>query len=46
MLMLCLCVRAIATYLSVLGSDLDLKERLFVCIAWIPKATVQVGRAR
>lgn len=31
------------TYLTVLGGGLNLKERLFVSIAWIPKATVQAA---
>ena len=31
-----------ATSLGLLGNDLSLKERLFIAIAWSPKATVQV----
>jgi NhaP-type Na+/H+ or K+/H+ antiporter len=35
--------RSIGTYLCMLGSDLNLKERLFVVIAYLPKATVQAA---
>lgn len=35
--------RSIGTYLSVLGTDLNGKERLFVVISYIPKATVQAA---
>ena len=38
-----LTIRIIASYFSVLGGDLNLKERLFVTLAWLPKATVQAA---
>ena len=42
-LVISLVVRLITTYLGLLGNDLNLKERLFIAIAWLPKATVQVN---
>ena len=41
-LVVSLVIRLFATYLGLLGNDLSLKERLFIAIAWSPKATVQV----
>ena len=38
-----LTIRIIVSYFSVLGGDLNLKERLFVTLAWLPKATVQAA---
>jgi NhaP-type Na+/H+ or K+/H+ antiporter len=35
--------RSIGTYLSVMGTDLDLRERLFCVVGYIPKATVQAA---
>jgi NhaP-type Na+/H+ or K+/H+ antiporter len=35
--------RSIGTYVCMLGSNLNLKERLFVVIAYLPKATVQAA---
>jgi len=35
--------RSIGTYLCMLGSNLNMKERLFVVIAYLPKATVQAA---
>jgi NhaP-type Na+/H+ or K+/H+ antiporter len=35
--------RCIGTYVCMLGSNLNLKERLFVVIAYLPKATVQAA---
>lgn len=35
--------RSIGTYLSVMGTDLNFKERLFCVISYIPKATVQAA---
>ncbi len=35
--------RSIGTYLSVMGTDLNLRERLFCVISYIPKATVQAA---
>lgn len=40
---LALIARSIGTYLCLLGSDLSLKERFFVVISYIPKATVQAA---
>ena len=37
-----LLVRMLASFGSVLFNKYDLKEKLFLCIAWIPKATIQV----
>ena len=34
--------RVLTTFLVVLGSGLNLRERIFVALAWLPKATVQV----
>ena len=41
-LVISLIIRLITTYLGLLGNELNLKERLFIAIAWLPKATVQV----
>ena len=38
-----LTIRIIVSYLSVLGGDLSTKERIFVALAWLPKATVQAA---
>jgi len=38
-----LIIRIIVTYLSVFGARLDHREKLFVALAWIPKATVQAA---
>ena len=38
-----LIVRLIISQLSVLGGDLNLQERIFVSLAWLPKATVQAA---
>ena len=35
-------VRLLMAYLAVLGGKLGMKERLFIALSWIPKATVQV----
>jgi NhaP-type Na+/H+ or K+/H+ antiporter len=35
--------RSVGTYVCMLGSNLNLKERLFVVIAYLPKATVQAA---
>ncbi|VDM77333.1 unnamed protein product [Strongylus vulgaris] len=37
--------RFLASFLAVFGSELKMKERLFVAIAWMPKATVQAALA-
>lgn len=38
-----LTIRIMASYCAVLGGDLTLKERFFVALAWLPKATVQAA---
>lgn len=38
-----LAVRLLVTYLSVSSADFSIRERLFVALAWIPKATVQAA---
>ena len=40
-----LCVRLPVAYLAVGGGDLNLKERAFVALSWLPKATVQAALA-
>jgi solute carrier family 9B (sodium/hydrogen exchanger), member 1/2 len=35
--------RSVGTYLSVMGTDLNFKERMFCVISYIPKATVQAA---
>ena len=32
-----LSIRVVVSYLAVLGGDLNLKERIFVALAWLPK---------
>ena len=34
--------RVFVSFFAVMGGNLTLKERLFVALAWLPKATVQV----
>nr|KAG5713906.1 hypothetical protein BaRGS_024533 [Batillaria attramentaria] len=36
-------VRMVVAFLAVLGTNLNMKERLFVPVAWLPKATVQAA---
>jgi len=38
-----LVIRIITSFLVVFGLGLTLREQLFVAIAWLPKATVQVS---
>jgi len=38
-----LVLRLITSFFIVMGLGLSLRERLFVAIAWLPKATVQVS---
>lgn len=38
-----LAVRIIATFLMVCFAGFNFKEKVFVSLAWIPKATVQVN---
>lgn len=42
-LVLGLIARAFACYISVLGADLNIKEQIFLNLAWLPKATVQAA---
>jgi len=35
--------RLVVSYLAVLGGDLNIKERIFISMAWLPKATVQAA---
>jgi NhaP-type Na+/H+ or K+/H+ antiporter len=43
LIVVALIARSIGTYLSVRGTDLTFKERLFCVISYIPKATVQAA---
>lgn len=38
-----LCIRVPTAFLAAMGRDLTIKERLFVALAWMPKATVQAA---
>jgi NhaP-type Na+/H+ or K+/H+ antiporter len=38
-----LIARSIGTYISVMGTDLNFRERLFCVVSYIPKATVQAA---
>jgi NhaP-type Na+/H+ or K+/H+ antiporter len=38
-----LIARSVGTYISVIGTDLNIRERLFCVISYIPKATVQAA---
>ena len=38
-----LILRIIASFLAVFGLGLTLREKFFIPLAWLPKATVQVG---
>ena len=40
---LALIIRMGATYLAVMGGDLNWKEKVFMAFAWLPKATVQAA---
>ena len=42
-IILALVIRSIGTYLSLLGTSLNAKERMFVVISYLPKATVQAA---
>jgi len=43
LIVLALIARSLGTYLCLLGSDLEMKERMFVVISYLPKATVQAA---
>ena len=40
-----LAVRCFVAFLAVFGTNFNMKERFFIPLAWLPKATVQVGVA-
>ncbi len=42
-LLISLTIRMITSALVVFGADLNLKEKLFISLAWLPKATVQAA---
>uniref|UniRef100_H2Z5K9 Cation/H+ exchanger transmembrane domain-containing protein n=1 Tax=Ciona savignyi TaxID=51511 RepID=H2Z5K9_CIOSA len=42
-LLICLLFRTLATFGAVSFAGLNVKEKLFVCFSWIPKATVQAA---
>merc|ERR1719414_110898 len=42
-LFLALIIRMFGTYVAVMGGDLNVKEKIFMAIAWLPKATVQAA---
>ncbi len=43
LIFIALVFRSLGTWLSLMGTDLNRKERLFVVIAYLPKATVQAA---
>lgn len=43
MIFIALVVRSIGVFISVMGTDLDAKERAFCVISYLPKATVQAA---
>jgi len=42
-LFLALIIRMCGTYVAVMGGELNIKEKIFMAIAWLPKATVQAA---
>ena len=40
-----LSIRVVVSYLAVLGGDLNLKERIFVALAWLPKGKYVLNSA-
>merc|ERR1739848_780649 len=42
-LALALLLRMAGTYLAVMGGELNVKEKIFMAFAWLPKATVQAA---
>jgi len=42
-LVIALVIRMIGTYFAVSGGDLNMKEKIFMAFAWMPKATVQAA---
>ena len=45
MLIISLSIRSIGVYISLIGTNLNTKEKLFCIIAYLPKATVQSAKA-
>jgi NhaP-type Na+/H+ or K+/H+ antiporter len=45
MLIISLTIRSIGVIISLIGTDLSFKERVFCIIAYLPKATVQSAKA-
>lgn len=45
MLLISLTIRSIGVYLSLIGTNLTVKEKLFCVVAYLPKATVQSAKA-
>ena len=43
MLLLALLFRMIGTYFAVHGGELNVREKIFMAFAWLPKATVQAA---
>lgn len=43
-LLIALLVRVLFTYVCVLGAGFNVKEKIFIALAWMPKATVQVSQ--
>jgi len=42
-LFIALVIRMIGTYVAVMGGELNVKEKIFMAFAWLPKATVQAA---
>ena len=45
MLIISLTIRSIGVFISLIGTSLSLKEKIFCIIAYLPKATVQSAKA-
>ena len=45
LLIISLTIRSIGVAISLIGTDLSFKERIFCIIAYLPKATVQSAKA-
>jgi len=42
-ILICLIFRLAGTFLAISFAGFDLKEKIFLCLAWLPKATVQAA---
>ena len=42
-LFIALIIRMVGTYVAVMGGELNVKEKIFMAFAWLPKATVQAA---